>query len=674
MKKIISLIILEIIIVLSTFLTINLYIFQKVSISLKPIIFLVKFRYQSNLLSMPLPFILMICAVIAFLAIQFVFMYQVIRKTVMDVRNKSKGTQGTAKWAEDKDLKKAGLITKTPAGIVLGQSSKAKATALELDKFKINKTSDIIADDSPYHTLVAGATGAGKFVGIIGPTLLNEANTNKSIIVVDPKSESYRITGGFRSKYSDVYYFNPLDKESCGINILDYIPLDTSALSKIKNICNTIHPDKSKEPYWDMCPRQILEMLIGHVLLRGVQKSLPEVSHLISSSPSYAALFQSIINEYTESPVDTNSPLYPVAEMILSNANHYLEMAKSENADQLSTHFSAVMGDLSPYSTPEAEEALRYSDFSLSDICDGKRPITLYMCCDVDNLPTIMPMFKLIFSLVIRSMLHEEKHKYKVWLILDEFSQFEKFEIVQKQITYVRSFGIRIIAFIQSIAQLKELYGHDGADALLDNFQIKVYLKANTAETGQYFERMLGKKTILQKKTSFSSNRKNVGVDGWTENASEIGRSLLTADEILRLPSYEELIFHPNIYPYRGKKVQYFSDARFKKLMNLPIKAPEEKPKLIPDLRSAFDSAMEKAAVPITIDATEVPEFSVTTPDDTPQSDDLAGILEQLRSMKEEGEVIVSSDAEEQLEDSIEEPNLNSDDEEPMEGEVDEYI
>ena len=572
----------EAIFLLLSVFTLNMYFFLSPSISLKPMRFMLGLIIRQGLLSLPLKLILVLGLVLVIDVVSFVVAYQALRKEIIDIRNRSKNTQGTASWAEKKDLVKTGLIGPEIKGLVLGQAAEAKAKALELDRFSIESTSDVIADDSPYHTLVVGATGAGKFVGVIGPTLLCPGNVDKSMIIVDPKGESYRITGGFRSRYTDVYYFNPVDKDSCHLNPLDFIPRDSSAVSRIKTIAIEIHPNNSKEKYWDEVPQQIIEMFIGHIILKGRNKSIPEITELMRSFPSYDELFQHVIDSYAEDVWDDNDPLKHVKDMVIADARRLLKMASGQDSDQFSTHFSAVNGDLSAYSTPEARECLSYSDFSLENICDGNRPMTLYFCCDVDNLKVVMPMFRLIFSLVMNSLLHKEKHKFRLWLFLDEFSQFKRWDFVKDQIPFVRSFGIRMIVFIQSIAQLNDIYTNNGADAMLDNFQIKLYLKATNVTTGQYFERMLGMKTILQKKTSMSSNRRSVGVESTTESTSEVGRSLLKADEILHLPSYEELIFHPVIRPYRGKKVQYFTDPRFRGNMNLEVLEPENKTKELP--------------------------------------------------------------------------------------------
>ena len=417
------------------------------------------------------------------------------------------------------------------------------------------------------------------------PTLLT---WKESVMVVDPKGESYDYTAGYRSTFSEVFYFDPtINAEEakarhikpCHINPLDFIPRTSEAVAEIGNMCLSIHPDQSKEAYWDKTPRMMLEMLIGHVLIKGKKKSLPEAASLIMTSEKYETIFENILNAYDDDPVPESDPLHDVAAMVQNNAALFFQMATGQNAEQLVTHISTVKGDLGVYSNSASAELLSYSDFSLDDIMDGEKPISIYMCIPVKQIERITPMFMLIYSLILKSFLgRDQKHRHKLLLLLDEFSQFKKFTTIAEQIPFVRSYGIKIMAFIQSISQLDEYYGHDGAKALLDNFQLKVYLKATAPETTEYFERLLGKKTLLMKKTSFSHNRKSQGVESYSESTSEQGRSLLTAEEILNLPLYEMMIFRPGMYPYLGKKVQHFADKRFTEKLNLPVHSATIKP------------------------------------------------------------------------------------------------
>ena len=585
MKKIASLLLLEILIILSLLLALNMFMFQRASVSLSGMIFMVRLAAATHFRMISYRLLAYLFVVVVFFTVQFVFMYQAIRKSFLDFRNRNMNSSGTARWATTRELRKLGLIKKEAEGTVLGQSAEAKGEIVGSEKFTIRRFGDLVCDSSAYHTIVVGATGSGKGVGVIMPTLLS---WKESVMVVDPKGESYDYTAGYRSTFSEVFYFDPtLDPKTasekhikpCHINPLDFIPRTSEATAEIGNMCLMIHPDQSKDAYWDKTPRMMLEMLIGHVLIKGKYKSLPEATSLIMTTEKYETIFENILNAYEDEPVEEGDPLHDVAKMVQNNAAHFFQMATGQNAEQLVTHISSVKGDLGVYANSASAEYLSYSDFSLDDIMDGERPISIYMCIPVKQIARIAPMFMLIYSLILKSFLgRDQQHKHKLLLLLDEFSQFKKFTTIAEQIPFVRSYGIKIMAFIQSISQLDEYYGHDGSKALLDNFQLKVYLKATAPETTEFFEKLLGKKTLLMKKTSFSHNRKSQGVESYSESTSEQGRSLLTAEEILNLPLYEMMIFRPGMYPYLCKKIQHYADPRFKDKLNLPILPSTLKP------------------------------------------------------------------------------------------------
>ena len=585
MKKIAALVLVEIIIILTLLLAMNMFIFRRISVSFSGVIFMFRIAARSGFRMVSFKVIAFLFVVVVFFTVQLVFMYQAIRKAVLDFRNRNRHSSGTARWASTRELKKLGLITKEPDGVILGQSKDAKGVITGSDSFRIRRFGSLIADNSAYHAIVVGATGSGKGVGVIMPTLLT---WKESVMIVDPKGESYGYTAGYRSMFSEVFYFDPTitaeeAKERhikpCHINPLDFIPRTPEAVAEIGNMCLAIHPNQSKEPFWDKMPRMMLEMLIGHVLIKGKKKSIPEAASIIMTTEKYETIFENILNAYEDEPVPKSDPLSAVAEMVQSNAAHFFNMATGQNDEQLLTHISTVKGDLGIYTNPASAEILSYSDFSLDDIMDGEKPISIYMCIPVKQIERIMPMFKLIYSLILKSFLgRDQKHRHKLLMLLDEFSQFKKFETIAEQIPFVRSYGIKIMAFIQSISQLNEYYGTDGSKALMDNFQLKVYLRATSPETTEYFERQLGKETLLMKKTSFSHNRKSQGVESYSESTSEQGRSLLTAEEILNLPLYEMIIFRPGMYPYLGKKIQHYADKRFVGKLNLPVQPATIKP------------------------------------------------------------------------------------------------
>ena len=634
MKKIAALVLVEVIIILTLLLAMNMFIFQRISASISGVVFMFRMAARIGFRMISFKVIAFLFVVVVFFTVQLVFMYQAIRKAVLDFRNRNMHSSGTARWATTKELKRLGLISNKPEGVILGQSSEAKGIITGSDSFEITRFGQLISDNSAYHAIIVGATGSGKGVGVIMPTLLT---WKESVMVVDPKGESYDYTAGYRSTFSEVFYFDPtINAEEakarhikpCHINPLDFIPRTSEAIAEIGNMCLSIHPDQSKEAYWDKTPRMMLEMLIGHVLIKGKKKSLPEAAALIMTSEKYETIFENILNAYDDDPVPESDPLHDVAVMVQNNASLFFQMATGQNAEQLVTHISTVKGDLGVYSNSSSAELLSYSDFSLDDIMDGEKPISIYMCIPVKQIERITPMFMLIYSLILNSF-----------------------------IPFVRSYGIKIMAFIQSISQLDEYYGHDGAKALLDNFQLKVYLKATAPETTEYFERLLGKKTLLMKKTSFSHNRKSQGVESYSESTSEQGRSLLTAEEILNLPLYEMMIFRPGMYPYLGKKVQHYADKRFTEKLNLPVHPATIKPfthdgNIKPEFPTELTEEELRSIDRFTLELKELNQAEAEMNDEVDHNEDFfASVLDDILAS--------SSDTAETKEQKQEEPEIH---------------
>ena len=86
-------------------------------------------------------------------------------------------TYGSARWATEKEVRKAGLLGED--GTVLGRLG-----------------DDYIRHDGPEHVLCFAPTRSGKGVGLVIPTLLTWAG---SVIVHDIKGENFGLTAGWRS-------------------------------------------------------------------------------------------------------------------------------------------------------------------------------------------------------------------------------------------------------------------------------------------------------------------------------------------------------------------------------------------------------------------------------------------------------------------------------------------
>ena len=83
------------------------------------------------------------------------------------------------------------------------------------------------------------------------------------------------------------------------------------------------------------------------------------------------------------------------------------------------------------------------------------------------------------------------------WLFLDELPQIGRTPAVPRLAAIGRSLGVRIVAAIQSPAQLKEIYGADGAQHLIDNMTTKIVGRvASGATASEISASWIGSRTV----------------------------------------------------------------------------------------------------------------------------------------------------------------------------------
>lgn len=84
-----------------------------------------------------------------------------------------------------------------------------------------------------------------------------------------------------------------------------------------------------------------------------------------------------------------------------------------------------------------------------------------------------------------------------VWLMLDELPQIGKSPAVPRLAAIGRSAGIRLVVTVQSPAQLREIYGQEGAQHLLDNLTTKIVGRVSAGKTAsEIAEHWIGRRTV----------------------------------------------------------------------------------------------------------------------------------------------------------------------------------
>lgn len=234
---------------------------------------------------------------------------------------------------------------------------------------------------------------------------------------------------------------------------------------------------------------------------------------------------------------------------------------------------------------PLIRKHISKSDFTVQDIMDTRT--SLYLVTPPEALDRTRPLLRLIITQAIygltktmkfdnkqptfmekllkpfkdlkkkmKNYFFTEPKKNRILFLIDEFPSLGKLELVEKSMSYIAGYGLKILLITQSMKQLKKIYGKD--NFILANCSIQLYLTPNEIEDAEDISKTLDNKTIL----SVSVSKK--GFDLFpSKTISETGRRLMTAGEVRILPFQNIIIFVSGQKPIYGNKLMYYKEKRY---------------------------------------------------------------------------------------------------------------
>lgn len=133
---------------------------------------------------------------------------------------------------------------------------------------------------------------------------------------------------------------------------------------------------------------------------------------------------------------------------------------------------------------------------------------------------------------------------------------------LENDINAGRGRGMCYALGLQSLAQLKKIYGAEGAQAIVQGIRTLVVLPGTKGETAEFFCQLAGKTTTFTDTVSNDATPSN-------ERRPEVGRDLISADDIRKLAEYRQGIVFPfTISPVR---VQFPPDGTHLDVLRTPL-------------------------------------------------------------------------------------------------------
>ncbi|HCO1263446.1 TPA: conjugal transfer protein TraG, partial [Escherichia coli] len=475
-----------------------------------------------------------------FIAIAAAILMSIIR--AREARNIA--TYGSARWAEDKEIRAAGLLD--PDGVVLGRH-----------------TQDYLRHDGPEHVLCFAPTRSGKGVGLVVPTLLTWP---ASAIVHDIKGENWTLTAGFRAKHGRVLLFDPTNAGSSAYNPLLEVRRGEWEVRDVQNIADIlVDPEGSldKRNHWEKTSHSLLVGAILHVLYAERDKTLAGVANFLSDPRRPV---EATLRAMMDTPHLGEAGVHPV---IASSARELLNKSENERSGVLST----AMSFLGLYRDPVVARVTARCDWRIADLVGSRRPVTLYLVVPPSDINRTKPLIRLILNQIGRRLTEElttSGKRHRLLLMLDEFPALGRLDFFESALAFMAGYGIKGFLIAQSLNQIERAYGPN--NAILDNCHVRVSFATNDERTAKRVSDALGAATELRDSTNYAGHRLAPWLGHLMVSRQETARPLLTPGEIMQLPPTDEIVMVAGTPPIRATKARYFEDARFQERILTPPK------------------------------------------------------------------------------------------------------
>ncbi len=451
-------------------------------------------------------------------------------------------TYGSARWAEAREIRKAGLLH--PDGVLLGRW---RGTYLR--------------HHGPEHVLCFAPTRSGKGVGLVVPTLLTWPG---SAIVHDIKGENWGLTAGWRARFGRVLLFDPTNTRSDAYNPLLEVRRGEWEVRDAQNIADVlVDPEGAleKRNHWEKTSHSLLVGTILHVLYAEPDKTLAGVANFLSDPKR--PIERTLRAMMTTAHLGENG-VHPV---VASAARELLNKSENERSGVLST----AMSFLGLYRDPVVAAVTRRCDWRLRDLVESGRPATLYLVVPPSDISRTKPLIRLILNQIGRRLTEElesKSRRHRLLLMLDEFPALGRLDFFESALAFMAGYGLKSFLIAQSLNQIEKAYGQN--NSILDNCHVRVSFATNDERTAKRVSDALGTATELRAMKNYAGSRLSPWLGHLMVSRQETARPLLTPGEIMQLPPEDELVLISGCAPIRAKKARYFEDPE----MNARILPP----------------------------------------------------------------------------------------------------
>ena len=317
------------------------------------------------------------------------------------------------------------------------------------------------------HVITIAPTGAGKGRGGLIPNLLTYEGP---AIVIDPKGEACRVTARRRREMGqEVHVIDPfgvVSDQSDSLNPLDAfdIPgIEPSSLAM--EIAKQLSGGKTSlpDPFWDIRAHDLAAGVISAVasIHEGADRTLQRVRKYLKA----------------------DDPTYGLAVLLDTAGDKIHRFAREEIASYLQTEdrcrsgiHATACSYFSVIASDAAQETITCSTIDLPAVTRGD-PMTIYLVVPPAKLASHAALFRLWTVSLLSAVLSRDGDlpEHRTLFAIDECAQLGDFGLLPMVYTLARSYGVRVWAFFQDLAQIKRMLPEEWPTVLTNSAAVQVF-------------------------------------------------------------------------------------------------------------------------------------------------------------------------------------------------------
>jgi type IV secretion system protein VirD4 len=419
---------------------------------------------------------------------------------------------GSAKFASEDDLRKAGLLKK--GGIRIGFSGTLK-------RLYFNTSG---------HLLVVAGARTGKAVSLLVESILSLPN-RYGLLVFDPKAELCAITGHWRKRLGEVYVLNPfgilLDAMQ-GLKQARFNPmaaLDPTSIgfhASCDKLADAIcwEEGNASDSHWIVSARLLVSGVIAALSKYGTpeEKNLVAVRNVITGAAGRS------VYEFCRECMKLPDPY------IKQKLARFAAAGAEENKE-LNGIVSTADSQTGFIGNEAIAESLKGSDFQFADL-RRKAGTTVFVCLPLDMLDVSKKYFRLMASSAVSDILRDglRGKGAPVLGILDEVAQIGPLKVLSDAWGMAAgAAGLQLMAVYQNISQIKTQFQTNWL-TMIANSGVAAYFGIRDPETAEFVAKQGGVTEVLSRSKSVTIDIRT-GEPVVNTSTSQTARPLLHPDQ-----------------------------------------------------------------------------------------------------------------------------------------------